>query len=270
MKGAGRAARAAVVVGTLIAVAACPRFAAGGPDPGTGITDSPHDLTAGHGTASTTDEAASICVFCHAPHGGGGQAPVSTRLLWNHRLSAQSFSWSDQTHTVGGTELPTNIGTWAGPSKNCLSCHDGTVAVGDVLRTGSPGLPSFTVTGSRLVDGKIAAGNLIVVEPGGDLSGNHPVGVPYPFGGVPSTYNNIATGPGVELSEYVAAPVNVKLFTDIGNDVITGPTTGRTGIECGSCHDVHNRRALDRPLLRDLFTSGAGASARLCLDCHNL
>jgi len=63
-------------------------------DPGTGIVGSPHDFTNPTGQAYQADPHASICIFCHIQHRPGNSAPTtgSTRLLWNHKLSTQSFS----------------------------------------------------------------------------------------------------------------------------------------------------------------------------------
>jgi Doubled CXXCH motif (Paired_CXXCH_1) len=237
--------------------------------PGAGIVDSFHDFTAGHAEASTTDPGASICIFCHVQHRQGAPATAATRLLWNHKPSALSYSWSDETQTAGGTQLPTNINTWDGSTKNCLSCHDGTVAVGDVFRSAAFPSISFTVTGTRITDGKISASFLLIPNATGDLKGNHPVSIPFPFGGAASTYNGITTGSGVDVTDYVASPVNVKLFSDAGGEVIDGGTIGATGIECASCHDVHNKHVKEAPLLRDFFRLDSGSASALCLDCHN-
>ncbi len=237
--------------------------------PGAGIKDSHHDFTAGHAEASTTDAGAGICIFCHVQHRQHAPSTAVTRLLWNHKLSALTYSWSDATTTAGGTQLPTNISTWEGSTKNCLSCHDGTVAMGDVYRTAANPASSFTVTGTRLTDGKLSASFLLIPDSTGDLKGNHPVSIPYPYGGTASTYNGISSGAGVDPADYVANPVNVKLFTDTGGDVVDGGTVGAAGIECASCHDVHNRHVKEEPLLRDFFKLASGSPSQICLDCHN-
>lgn len=257
----------AMVAGMTLLLA--PAMAWGVAAPGAGIKDSFHDFTAGHPEASTSDAGASVCIFCHVQHRQKAPATANTRLLWNHKLSSLTYSWSDATKTVGGTLLPTNLSTWAGSSKNCLSCHDGTVAVGDVYRTAAFPATSFTVTGTRLTDGKISASFLLIPSNTGDMKGNHPVGIPFPYGGVANTYNGITTGTQVDTADYVADPVNVKLFTDASGESLQGPTPGSTGIECASCHDVHNRQVKEDPLLRDFFTLASGSPSQICFDCHN-
>ncbi len=52
------------------------------------------------------------CTFCHTPH-----RAIQTRLLWNHTLSANTFSWEAGATTTGGTTLPTIATSWEGPSE---------------------------------------------------------------------------------------------------------------------------------------------------------
>jgi predicted CXXCH cytochrome family protein len=166
-------------------------------------------------------------------------------LLWNHVLPANTYSWSDWTATTGGTALPTNIAGWSGTTKNCLSCHDGTVERGKIYE------PPTTV-GTKLTGDAIIAP---VTGTAGDLKGSHPVAVPYPFGGVANTYNGITTGANAVLSGWVAAPTKVKIFSQ----GVAGPTN--RGIECASCHDPHGT-AFSK-FLRDDTNKSA-----ICLDCH--
>jgi predicted CXXCH cytochrome family protein len=164
-------------------------------------------------------------------------------LLWNHVLSTNAFSWSDATETSGGTKLPTNIKTWSGSTKNCLSCHDGTVEIGKIYH------PATTFDAAKITgDAQIATAT-------GDLKGNHPVAVPYPYGGLKNTYNGITTGDLALTSGWKAAPTKVKIFAD--------PAGGANnkGMECASCHDPHGTGITE--FLRDVLTGSA-----LCLDCH--
>ena len=157
------------------------------------------------------------CIACHTPH-----RAVQTKLLWNHTLSGNTFTWSDATETAGGTPLPTDLNTWSGPSKLCLSCHDGSVSIGSIYQ------PPM-VWQERKVDDWARIGV------GGDLKGNHPVGVPYPYGGVKNTYNGLTTGNDALASGWVSFPTGVKLHSD--------PSAGganNKGIECTTCHDAHD------------------------------
>lgn len=246
---AGALALALTLAGTAVAA------------PGDGIAGSPHDFT-----LEPVTQPIGLCTFCHTPH-----RAQSTRLLWNHTLSANTFSWSDATTTTGGTPLPSFDSSWQGVSKNCLSCHDGTVAIGDVAwfdgapRTGT----------NALLDHKHDAATdpaLITFNaPGtGDMAGNHPVAHPFPFQGTASTYNGSTTGTEALASGWQADPTSlgIRLFSDNGaGEVTAGAVVGQSGIECSSCHDPHNGSGvLDAKFLRGTLTGSD--TNYICLKCH--
>jgi len=233
--------------------------------PGTGIESSAHDF---RDEATAEGNTVGLCTFCHTPHRAS-----STRLLWNHTLSAETYEWVDVTVTTGGTPLPTFDATWQGVSKNCLSCHDGSVAIGDVAwfdaapRTGAAALSSlqhsdpndpFKITFASADDG--------------DLSGNHPVAVPFPFGSSPNTYNGVSNGIPAAASGWQADPetAGIRLFNDDGSgNISAGSVPGQTGIECSSCHDPHNGPQVeDVRFLRGSLTGGS-TDGYICLKCHD-
>jgi len=244
-------------------------------DPGAGIAATSHDFTAGGGgglpyTPNTGLDADGLpladvgqCTYCHTPH-----KAQSTRLLWNHTLSANTFNWDVPSTTAGTTLTAIDGQTYNGATAKCLSCHDGSVAIGDVAwffeqvqpaplesQTMATHAPEFVIANTST----------------GSMAGNHPVAVPYPFGGVANTYNS-ATDSGVDTTEFVADPATtngIRLFTDDGAGVITaGATAGQTGIECSSCHDPHNKKALGDLFLRGTMTGGGAGSDYICLKCH--
>jgi hypothetical protein len=221
--------------------------------PGDGITGTKHDFT-------SSTAGIGMCTFCHTPH-----KAASTLLLWNHTLSSANFAW-DVTATTAGTVLPTLPGlTYAGPSTKCLSCHDGSVAIGDVgwFNGGKPGQPLSNV---KITDSTYQIG------PSGAMKGNHPVGVPYPYQNAANAYNGTTGGGALVLNEWVANPMsssNVKLYNDAGGGSISGgPVAGKSGIECTSCHDPHNKAAVDVFFLRGKLTGTNQASGYICTQCH--
>lgn len=225
--------------------------------PGDGIAGTAHDFT------DDANESVGLCTFCHTPH-----RAAQTKLLWNHELSAQSYSWSDTTVTTGGTELPSFDAGWQGVSKNCLSCHDGTVAIGDVAW--------YRARDSRQLlldqhDDPDDPRLITFANPGtGDLAGNHPVGHPFPFQGQASTYNGVTSGAAAVTSGWQADPqsLGIRLFNDDGaGNVSAGAQVGRSGIECSSCHDPHNgTQVLDVYFLRGTLTGSD--TNYICLKCH--
>ena len=103
------------------------------------------------------------------------------------------------------------------------------------------------------------------------MAGNHPVAMPYPLGNAPGSYNGVTTGASAVLSEWVGDPTanGIRLFTDNGTLKVAGTTPGQTGIECSSCHDPHNKQAVDDLFLRGTLTGNTGGpTGYICLKCH--
>jgi predicted CXXCH cytochrome family protein len=168
-----------------------------------------------------------VCAGCHTPH-----STKPGELAWSSARPT-NFHWGDAFKTSGGTTLPTNINTWTGPTKMCLTCHDGTI---DARSFSSPRGPH-------------------VFSLGGDLKGNHPVAIPYPYSRAKNTYNGITTGDQALRSGWVATPQDVKLYADPA-----GPAPYNHGIECTSCHDPHGTENVK--FLRASMAQG------LCFRCH--
>jgi predicted CXXCH cytochrome family protein len=219
------------------------------------ITGSKHDLSSASSAAIKSSATDQICIFCHTPH-----KAQSTQVLWNHTASLNStISWGGVTQTSGGTLLPTTVNT---RSMRCLSCHDGSVALGDVTNFAGTAaiLPMTGPAGTIDGTGKLTD-SYYIMGASGNLGGNHPIGIPYP-GQAAGQYNGRASGSLVNATEYVAAATitgsvtpTVKLFADTTNPSVLG-------IECGSCHDVHNSQNLTA------FLWKSNAASALCLSCH--
>src|SRR5262249_42267033 len=91
------------------------------------VLASKHDLSAsGPGTVRATAES-EVCLFCHTPHRGTGEQP-----LWNHSMSKATYT------PYSSSTARATIGQPTGASKLCLSCHDGTVALGMVQSRSLP------------------------------------------------------------------------------------------------------------------------------------
>ncbi len=224
--------------------------------PGDGIAATAHDFYAGSFYTNTT---IGECTFCHTPH-----KATSTLLLWNHKLSTNpSFSW-DVAATTAGTTFPTIKNNYNGPTAKCLSCHDGSVAIGDVYWFSEAG-PTDLSKGTKITDAKFQVGA------SGAMAGNHPVAMPYPYNQGASNYNGTSTGSGFTPNEWQSTPDKngIRLFTDAdgtGTNITAVATAGKTGIECSSCHDPHNKQAVADLFLRGNLTGND--SNYLCLKCH--
>ena len=199
----------------LMTLLAAPAMAAGGK---TGLTGSKHDfgVTGGGPVRSSVTDS---CMFCHAPHNVMGNVTP----LWDHQLSTQTYTTYSSTTYNSGAQAPA-----AGSSKLCLSCHDGTVAVGLTVSHGS-----IATTGSL--------GPAAIF--GTNLSSDHPVGMlPVDDGQLVSTLFNI--------------PPSTK-------DPAVTLSAGR--VECGSCHDPHTP---NNDATVPKFLARSNSNGQLCLACH--
>jgi len=226
--------------------------------PGAGLLNTSHDFTS---NALAGAPSVGLCTFCHTPH-----KAQSTLLLWNHTLSKNTFAW-DVAATTAGTALPGFTGnTYMGPSAKCLSCHDGSVSLGDVSwfnqasRTGSASLNPGGISNVKFQVGR-----------SGNLSGTHPVAIPYPLNGAPNVYNASTTGARLATNDFVTDPTanNMRLYSDVGGGQIVGKVqAGKTGMECSTCHDPHNKAANEVMFLRGKLTGSSQTDGYLCLQCH--
>ncbi|HXY50610.1 MAG TPA: cytochrome c3 family protein [Terriglobales bacterium] len=183
-----------------------------------------HNLSPGTG-AQVTTQATMGCTLCHAPHSGiGGNTP-----LWNQTLSKANYEpYTSTTYHQTGNAQPT-LGV---TSSLCLSCHDGTVGVGQTATYGQ------VPTNGVLADADSFGTKLV---------GSHPFSLVLPIKDASSLSASL-TQQGKTADPAGA----VKLVN--GN------------IECTSCHDPHVQnidRVAQQFLVRD---SSAG---QMCLACHD-
>ena len=121
------------------------------------IANSKHDLAAmGPGPTRAVNES-EICIFCHTPHNASPVAP-----LWN-RYNPTTYYRIYRSRT-----LQARVDQPGPASKLCLSCHDGTVALGLVF--------------SRPFTDPIPMNHPYITGPADlttDLSDDHPIGFRY-------------------------------------------------------------------------------------------
>jgi len=282
-----------IAVGAALLVASAATMAA----PGDGITGTKHDWSKTNGTslllwqdstgASTTYNTGTAwidsatgkqgkttvtigqCTKCHTPH----QAK-STNLLWNHTLQAITYQW-DVPYTTAGTNYATFQGdTYKGPSTKCLSCHDGLLSSTDGMWFNRAFTSGSKYACNPVTDPLACRNTGHEVSEGTNMSKSHPVAMPYPLNGVSNKYNFVKNGAQIEPTEWVANPMDsnkIRLFQDDGaGNIIAGTSAGNTGMECSSCHDVHNgKRAVGTMLLTGLVDGATtGAGGYICVQCH--
>ena len=191
---------------------------------GQDISSTRHNLSITGPGSVTTGAVAEVCVFCHTPHHSSGNAP-----LWNRELS------SGQTYQLYGSSTldssPEDPQLRSGNfSMLCLSCHDGTIALGDFVNPARED-PVFAF-------GLNDRGRL-----GTDLGDDHPISL---------VYDN-----GLALSDSRLHSPGVN-----GSNISPLPLQGGQFLECTTCHDVHDNTL--QPFLNEESLDG-----QICLTCHD-
>jgi predicted CXXCH cytochrome family protein len=199
------------IIATSIAVLAGPAHA--------GLLTSRHNLSAsGPGTvkAATEDQ---ICVFCHAPHNAAPSSP-----LWNRRTPGSTYI------PYSSSTAKANAGQPTGGSLMCLSCHDGTIALGDLLSRKTPvGMAGGATT--------MPAGSASML--GTDLSDDHPVSI---------AYSSTLAALNGELADPATLTGRVRL-----------DSAGQ--LQCTACHDPHDDT-------NGKFLVMPNQASALCQTCH--
>ncbi|HEU5452735.1 MAG TPA: cytochrome c3 family protein [Terriglobales bacterium] len=182
------------------------------------VDDSLHNLSPVNGQGADT------CRYCHSAH---KTAPV--RGLWNHQLSTAEYQfYTSSSYKQGAASLPTDS-----PSRLCLSCHDGTVALGSTYGSSTP-LPTNKSLSEK--------NNL-----GTDLRSSHP------FGFDTWVRDNTLRDELFSSNPRITGDAHVKLYA------------GR--IECSTCHEPHTPN-ID-PKRPDMFLAVSNENGGLCLSCHD-
>ncbi len=183
------------------------------------VADTVHNLSSsGPGSVRAQSEP-EICLFCHASHTFAG-----ARALWNRDLPVSSY------RIYESSTLDARPGQPTGASKLCLSCHDGTIALGSVLSRSD----RIRMVGSDHVPAGLA--NL-----GTDLSDDHPV--------------SFVFAPGIaaadrQLMAPSSLPREIKLDTN-------------NQMQCTACHNPHHNTYGNFLVMDNTF-------GKLCTNCHTM
>jgi predicted CXXCH cytochrome family protein len=181
------------------------------------IVSTKHNLSvSGPGSIKATSES-EICIFCHTPHNARADHP-----LWNRNDPGLTYALYNSSTTQA---LP---GQPDGSSILCLSCHDGTIALGSVISRSSP---------------IQMAGGITTMPPGlsnltTDLSNDHPISFVYDAA--------LAQADG-QLKD----PATLTGYVRLEN----------SKLQCTSCHDAHKN-------VNGSFLVASNQSSDLCLYCH--
>lgn len=161
------------------------------------IATTKHNLSvSGPGGVKAVSET-QICIFCHTPHNSRPNSP-----LWNRNDPGLNYTPYTSSTAIASPGQPT------GGSLLCLSCHDGTIALGEVLSRQQPITMAGGVTTMPIGPGRL----------GTDLSDDHPISFVFD--------NSLASKQG-ELVNPATLTGAVKL-----------DKSGQ--LQCSTCHDAHD------------------------------
>jgi predicted CXXCH cytochrome family protein len=202
-----------VTIRAEIMVAVLALVAAPGAGRGDSIVNTAHNLSiSGPGPVKATTET-EVCVFCHTPHDASPEGP-----LWNHRLSTGVTYVKYTSPTMVAYTSSAAAPDPNGASKLCLSCHDGTVALGAVQNRST----TIPLQGGKV---QLTPGDTGYL--GTDLSKTHPISFAVTDQIVAA--NNAANVAGLALNSVAAMRSDPTVHLD-----------AQDRVQCTSCHDPHS------------------------------
>lgn len=167
-----------------------------------------------------------VCKFCHIPH-----SAVVNDPLWGQQLSKVEHYETARLRS-GAESIPAPQPD--GSSRLCLSCHDGTVAVGDGGRGPRQHLP---------------AGRGVV---GTDLSGSHPISFV-----VRDKDETLGGGHDMAVRPLAAIQADREVRLD---------PQGK--MQCTTCHDPHDDRNFTQGTTPRFWVKPT--VTEVCVTCHEL
>ncbi|NMG77047.1 cytochrome c3 family protein [Aromatoleum diolicum] len=238
-----------------------------------------HNLSAsGPGTTKATTED-QICVFCHTPHASNSTAPSP---LWNRKIGGASadgntYAATYTPYTSNSLDAEKIFGALSQPggsSKLCLSCHDGTLALGTVGVLDGKANPA-TVTGlTGTMPTGLGATTGFTRNLGVDLRNDHPISF---------TFNKTLAAGDTDLAIIGDGELREPPYT-VSDKLVVGtrssgvkpmlPLDHEGKVQCTSCHDPHLEASKFLRLNRLQKAAPAGgdfvaANDQICLGCHN-
>ena len=194
------------------------------------ISTTKHNLSATSGNTIVADSETGVCIFCHTAH-----STETIDQLWNKTLTEETNYTLYSSSRLSGYPTPSQPNA---KSKLCMSCHDGTIAIGSVYNTpGSGTTGTITMAGGVTTMPVAAAGHI-----GVNLADDHPIGYTYDPGSDPDLITK-------------AWP-----WADAGETVLLDPDASNGTVECHTCHDAHDNTY--PPFLHQ-------DKATLCNECHS-
>ena len=280
-------APALVAVATAVVLAAGAAWAARESD----VRNTKHNLSStgpGPTRATAASGVTEVCVFCHTPHGASSQDAGGVGLrspLWNRRIPAGATYTPYTSSSLDAQYIADGLSsTPGGSSKLCLSCHDGTLALGNVnVMNGAQNVTipmSNTGPGGVMPAGEGTSSGFTRFL-GTDLRNDHPISL---------TYNRALADRDGELR-----PVDANQRWPSPDGAVIGirapgykplmplEATGATNqgqVQCATCHDAHiretnaavgNQKFLRANRFQEAPPSAGHSVATdiMCVSCHD-
>ena len=222
-------------------------MALAGSEPHTGMVGSIHDMNMFNFVFK--DPQQRVCFFCHTPH----NANPAAGALWNLSLDPAAISLTPYQWTVPANQgISFNSDPLVGPSRLCMTCHDGNIAMDPVGDTMVSKFPQDVISTN--------------------LSMTHPIGFSYD-----DSMNTRGPAELVEKSQYLATAISISNTSGVYNQItrngelrIVDVLYQGSIVTCMTCHDVHN----DQNVVPDpgdnynYLVWAKEEHSLLCLSCH--
>ncbi|MFZ1730790.1 MAG: cytochrome c3 family protein [Bacteroidota bacterium] len=195
------------------------------------IINTKHNLSAGSSATIHAQTEQQVCVFCHTPHHAS-----TTAQLWNRSQPTTSYTLYTSDYLTSLSPSYPSVTQPGSKSKLCLSCHDGTIALGTLLNVPGPTMGGTVTMANSVTTMPLTSPGLI----GSNLANDHPVGMGYD----PNSDQELVTR---------AWPWTSKVQLD--------PNASTGKVECVTCHNPHNNTYSP-------FLQMSNANAGLCTFCH--
>ena len=241
---------------------------------GGGVLGSVHDMNSVQ-NGIAPDSQGRVCAFCHTPHHAidasdpnyGDYMP-----LWSHTLTNQSYTqYGADSYTYDAAKGGA-IDPLIGPTRLCMSCHDGQIAPDQ--HYGATSATNKKFAGNEFVGAYLQIG----IGANGALNRTHPIGFKL-ADAVTADRNGSNVGPGASgflpnldtTATFKGNPVAKTISSQLYNGYMT----------CATCHDVHNKdNAINQvgagvdadhhdTIGRNYLVFAPQSGSQLCLSCHN-
>ena len=285
-----------VAVAALAAVAAAATLSYAGGPARTGVNGSLHDMnyyavntmaeynsSVPHVGQMKQDVYNRVCVFCHTPHNATvADSSMNPLPLWGNTVSdlqPTPYQWATPANK-SLTGVDTDV--LAGPSRLCMTCHDGSIAIDAHTSNGTENNGLFTLSGSRAI-----GSNDSLIET------THPIGFKWSEAEAARNLKKAVTGGINDVNEIAAKTdqfaTKVTHSTTPGEYNTIARNSGRTIgsvlfendiMTCASCHEVHNKEnAVQDPAVKNAagvavaatpnyFLYAKESESLICLSCH--